>query len=245
LRVENIVVVQTTNVMESRSGNSTSGTDNPAFSFTGFSSTISSTKSTAPGCTSPGSSIFTETTSPTPSFTVTPTFMIPQTPYTVAVSWGYMSTTQYQESSNLVLQTALTGVSSTTFPALTTAFASGPGDATNNTWVTIGTIVPTVPNPTLTFTYVSGLSSSRWYVDAVQFISGFQLVLQSPQMNSNGVFSFNMTGGTANSSYTIQKSTNLVNWTNVETIYNPSGPVEIILNNGSGKAFYYRAVQSQ
>lgn len=245
LRVKSIVVVQTTNVMESRSGNSTSGTSIPAFSFTGFSSTISSTKSTAPGCTSPGSSIFTETTSPTPSFTVMPNYLIPQTPYTVAVSWGSMSTPQFQESSNLVVQTALTGVSSTSIPALSTAFASGPGDATNNTWVTVGTFTPTVPNPTLTFSYVSGLAANRWYVDAVQFISGFQLILGSPQINSNGVFSFMFTGGIATSSYAIQSSTNLVNWNTVETVNNPSGPVQIVLKNPSGAAYYYRAVQSQ
>ncbi len=182
LRVKSIVIVQTTNIMESRSGNSTSGTSNPAFSFTGFSSTISATKSTAPGCTSPGSSIFTETPSPTPSFTVAPTFLIPQTPYQVAVSWGFIGTTKYQESSNIVVQTAVTGVSGATFPSTTTAFASGPGDATNNTWVTIGAITPNTTNPTLTFTYVSGLSSDRWYVDAVQFISQAPTVLLSPQM---------------------------------------------------------------
>jgi len=243
LRVESVDIVPTTNIMESRSGNSTSGTSNPAFSFTGFSSTISATKSTAPGCSSPGSSIFTGTPSPTPSFTVAPTFLIPQTPYQVAVSWGFINATQYQESGNIVVQTAVTGAS-TTFPSMTTAFASGPGDATNNTWVTIGTITPNITNPTLTFTYVSGLSSNRWYVDAVQFISQIELTLQSPQINSDGIFSFTMMGGNPGSSYTIQSSTNLVDWNSVETISNPTGPTEIVIRNPLGGAYFYRAVSS-
>ncbi len=57
------------------------------------------------------------------------------------------------------------------FPATTTVFSSGSGDAINNTWETVGNITPNVNNPVITFTYVSGLSSGRWYADAVRFIS--------------------------------------------------------------------------
>ncbi len=245
LRVQTIVIVPATNIMESRSGNSTSGTNNPAFSFSGFSSTISATKSAAPGCSSPGSSRFTETPSAAPSFSVTPAFAIPGTPYSVAVSWGYISTGEYQESSNIVVQTSITGASSTTFPSTTTAFESGPGDATNNTWVTVGSFTASTTSPTLTFSLVSGLSAGRWYVDALQFISQVPLTLQSPQMNSNGVFSFTLNGGNASSSCTVQSSTNLVDWNSVETINNPTGPVEIILTNPTDGAYFYRAITSQ
>lgn len=245
LRVKNIIIVPTTNIVESRFGNSTSGTNNPAFSFTGFSSTISATKSSAPGCTSPGSSRFTSTNSPTPSFSVTPSFAIPGTPYMVAVSWGYMSTSSYQESSNIVVQTSITGASSTTFPSTTAAFASGYHDATNNTWVNIGTFTAATTSPTLTFSFVSGLSSDRWYVDALRFISLVPVTLQSPQMNSNGTFSFTLAGGNAGSSYIIQSSTNLVDWNTVKTVSNSGSPVQVLLQPPPGSAYFYRAMLPQ
>jgi autotransporter-associated beta strand protein len=169
LRIIDVVVAKTTNVVESRSGNSTSGVNNPAFSFTGFSSTISATKSSAVGCTSPGSSRFTSTASTSTSFSVTPT-LLAGTTYTVSVSWGYNSS-PYGETPSIVVRPSVTGVSTNTFPATTTVFSSGSGDAINNTWETIGNITPNVNSPTITFTYVSGLSSGRWYADAVRFIS--------------------------------------------------------------------------
>jgi hypothetical protein len=156
-----------------------------------------------------------------------------------------MSTPAYQESSNIVVQTSITGASSTTFPSTTTAFASGPHDATNNTWVTIGTFTATTTSPTLTFSLASGLSSDRWYVDALQFISLVPVTLQSPQINSNGTFSFTLAGGNAGFSYLIQSSTNLVNWNAVTTINNPSGPVPVLLQPPPGSAYFYRAILSQ
>lgn len=169
LRIVSVVIPTTTNVVESRSGNSTSGSDNPAFSFTGFSSTISANKSSAPGCSSPGSSRFTETASASPSFSVTPS-LLAGTTYSVAVTWGYISS-PYGETPSIVVKPAVTGVTNSTFPATTTVFSSGSGDATNNTWETVGNITPSVNNPVITFTYVSGLSSGRWYADAIRFIS--------------------------------------------------------------------------
>jgi hypothetical protein len=67
--------------------------------------------------------------------------------------------------------------------------------------------------------------------------------LQSPQMNADGVFSFTLVGA-AGVSYLIQISTDLVNWTAVETVYNPTGSVEIILNNPpvSNGGYFYRAI---
>ncbi|HEV2328275.1 MAG TPA: glycosyl hydrolase family 79 C-terminal domain-containing protein, partial [Verrucomicrobiae bacterium] len=169
LRIINVVISRTTNVVESRIGNRTSGSDNPAFSFSGFSSTISATKSTAPGCSSPGSSRFSNTASTSTRFSVTPS-LLAGTTYSVSVSWGYNSY-PYGETPGIVVSPTATGVSSRTFPATTTVFSSGPGDATNNTWETVGNITPNVNNPVITFNWVSGLSSERWYADAVRFIS--------------------------------------------------------------------------
>jgi autotransporter-associated beta strand protein len=169
LRIINVVVSKTTNVVESRFGNSTSGSDNPAFSFSGFSSTISATKSTAPGCSSPGSSRFTETASASPRFSVTPS-LLAGTTYSISVSWGFNSN-PYGETPSIIVSPTATGVSSSTFPTTSIVFSSGSGDTTNNTWETVGSITPNVNNPVITFTYVSGLSSERWYADAVRFIS--------------------------------------------------------------------------
>jgi autotransporter-associated beta strand protein len=169
LRIIDVVIAKTTNVVESRSGNSTSGVNNPAFSFNGFSSTISATKSSAVGCTSPGSSRFSNTASPSTSFSVTPS-LLAGTTYSVSVSWGYNGS-PYGETPTIVVSPTATGVSTNTFPATTTVFSSGSGDAINNTWETVGNITPNVNNPVITFTYVSGLSSGRWYADAVRFIS--------------------------------------------------------------------------
>jgi hypothetical protein len=92
------------------------------------------------------------------------------TTYSVSVSWGYISS-PYGETPSIVVSPTVTGVSSSTFPATTTVFGSGSGDTTNNTWETVGNITPNVNNPVITFTYVSGLGSGRWYADAVRFIS--------------------------------------------------------------------------
>ena len=201
LRVINVAASRTTNIVESRTGNITSGLNNPAFSYTGFSSLISATKSSAPGCSSPGSSRFSSTASSSPSFSVTPT-LIPGTTYTVSVSWGF-NTGANQESVNLVVKPTATGVSSTTFPATSAAFTSGPGDVTNNTWITVGNITPNVANPTITFTYASGLSSGRFYADAVRFVS---------QLPNPGAISFSHAGNQVvlnwPGNFTLQNATN-------------------------------------
>ena len=233
----------TTNVVESRFGSSTAGSNNPAFSFNGFSSAISATKSTAAGCTSPGSSRFTSTASTSTSFSVTPS-LLAGTTYSVSVSWGYNSGASFQESGSIVVSPTATGVSSNTFPATTTVFSSGSGDATNNTWETVGNITPSVNNPVITFTYASGLSSGRWYADAVRFISQPPTILLSPQMNSNGVFTFTLEGN-AGYLYTFQSSTDLVVWNPVLTISNTTtGSIEFFAHNFpvSNGGYFYRAV---
>jgi beta-glucanase (GH16 family) len=169
LRLKLVPLIQTTNILESRIGNSANGLNNPAFVFTGFSSSVSATKSTAPGCTSPGSSRFTTTAATSTSFSVTPT-LVPGITYSVVITWGH-NTGTYQESANIVVRPTATGVSSTTFPSTTTAFSSSPNDANNSTWVTIGNITPNTSTPTVTFTYASGLTSGRFYADAVRFVS--------------------------------------------------------------------------
>jgi autotransporter-associated beta strand protein len=231
----------TTLVLESRFGSSTDGTDNPAFSFNGFSSVISANKSTAPGCTSPGSSRFTTTASPSTSFSVTPN-LLPGTTYTVSVSWGYISS-PYGESSSIVVKPTATGVASTTFPATTAVFSSGSGDATNNTWETVGNITPSQSNPVITFTYVSGLAAGRWYADAVRFISQPSAFLQPPQMNASGIFSFTVSGNPG-AIYGIQSSTDLVVWNPMLTVSNATGSFQIIVDNSSASAgaCFYRTV---
>ena len=66
--------------------------------------------------------------------------------------------------------------------------------------------------------------------------------LQSPQMNSNGVFSF-ILSGPSGYNYAILESTNLVDWSALETVSNATGSVAIILSNSVGFApkYYYRA----
>ena len=201
LRVMNTVPVETTNVVESRSGNSTTGANNPAFSFQGFSSTISSAKSTAPGCTS-ASCRFTGTFTPSPAFSVTPTLLVGPT-YSVAVTWGKIAG-NFPESSNFVVAATIAGVSSTTIPSTTAAFSGGVSNNINNQWVTVGTITPNTANPKLTFTYVSGWTAGRWYVDSVQFIS----VLPRPGSISIGIQDTNLVmNWTGN--FTLQSSTNV------------------------------------
>ncbi len=169
LRIIDVVISPTTNVVESRFGSSTAGSNNPAFSFSGFSSTISATKSTAPGCSSPGSSRFSNTASTATWFSVTPS-LLAGTTYSVSVSWGF-NDSPYEETPSIVVSPTAVGVSGSTFPATTTVFSSGSGDAIRNTWETVGNITPNVNNPVITFTWASGLSSGRWYADAVRFIS--------------------------------------------------------------------------
>lgn len=169
LRIISVVIATTTNVVESRFGSSTSGTNNPAFAFGGFSSTISATKSSAPGCSSPGSSRFSNTASTSTWFSVTPS-LLAGTTYSVSVSWGF-NDSPYEETPSIVVKPTPTGVSNSTFPATTTVFSSGSGDTIRNTWEIVGNITPNVNNPVITFTWVSGLSSGRWYADAVRFIS--------------------------------------------------------------------------
>jgi autotransporter-associated beta strand protein len=169
LRIISVVIPTTTNVVESRFGSSTSGSNNPAFSFSGFSSTISATKSSAPGCSSPGSSRFSNTANTSTWFSVTPS-LLAGTTYSVSVSWGF-NDSPYEETPSIVVSPAVIGVSNSTFPATTTVFSSGSGDAIRNTWETVGNITPNVNNPVIKFIWVNGLSSGRWYADAVRFIS--------------------------------------------------------------------------
>ncbi|HEV2694833.1 MAG TPA: glycoside hydrolase family 16 protein [Verrucomicrobiae bacterium] len=202
LRIKSVVPVATTNVVESRSGNSTTGANNPAFSYTGFSSTISATFSTAAGCTAT-SSRFSNTAQPTTAFSVTPTLLVGPT-YNVDVTWGKNTGTS-MEANTLTIAPSASGVSATTFPASTLAFSSGPANTTNSVWKNIGTITPTTTSPTVTFTYVSGMGTGRFYATAVRFTS----VLPTP-----GTMSFAMAGSTNmvlnwSGTFTLQSSTNV------------------------------------
>lgn len=68
------------------------------------------------------------------------------------------------------------------------------------------------------------------------------VVLLSPQANTNGVFSFTLSGPSG-FIYDIQDSTDLVNWANVGAVDNSSGTVRVSINNGSTNvAYYYRAM---
>jgi hypothetical protein len=68
-------------------------------------------------------------------------------------------------------------------------------------------------------------------------------VLQSPQMNSAGVFSFTVSGN-AGYWYAIQSSTDLVNWNTVETVNNTTGSIQVFVENPpvSGAGYFYRAI---
>jgi hypothetical protein len=202
LRVKAVLPVITTNVVESRSGNTTTGSDNPAFAYAGFSASVSATKSTAPGCAS-SSSRFSGTAATSTGFSVTPTLTVGPT-YTVDVTWG-KNTGTFVETPALTVKPTATGVSSSALPATSTAFSAGSGSVSNSVWVRVGTITPNTPNPTITFTYSSGLSSGRWYADAVRFIS----VLPSPTTiaatfttNNNLVLNWN-------NSFTLQSATDV------------------------------------
>ncbi len=69
--------------------------------------------------------------------------------------------------------------------------------------------------------------------------------LQSAQVNSNGVFSF-VLSGPSGYNYAIQESTNFVDWSALETVSNTTGSVQVILSNSVGSApnYYYRAVRA-
>jgi hypothetical protein len=68
-------------------------------------------------------------------------------------------------------------------------------------------------------------------------------VLQYPQITSAGVFSFTVSGN-AGFWYAIQSSTDLVNWSTVETVNNTTGSVQVIVNNppAAGGGYFYRAL---
>jgi len=70
-------------------------------------------------------------------------------------------------------------------------------------------------------------------------------MLESPQINADGIFSFTLVAA-AGYSYTIQSSTNLIDWDSVETVSNETGSVEIVVRNPpqSSSGFYYRAILS-
>ncbi len=69
-------------------------------------------------------------------------------------------------------------------------------------------------------------------------------VLQSPQFSSKGVFSFTLAGN-AGFSYDIQTSTDLINWSTLETVPLSTGTAQIVQSNPAGSTWYYRARLSQ
>jgi len=108
------------------------------------------------------------------------------------------------EANNMIIAPSASGVSATTFPATTAAFSSGPGNTTNSVWENIGTITPNTTSPTVTFTYVSGMGSGRFYADAVRFTS----LLPAPGTMAAGMAGTNMVINWSGS-FTLQSSTNV------------------------------------
>lgn len=106
--------------------------------------------------------------SPAPAFKISPALKSGVT-YKVDVTFGTSKT--QRASSNLVVTVMTEGVTNSTIPATTTAFQ----EANANSWTTLGEITATTGKPSLTFTYASGTLStnppSRWYADAVRFVS--------------------------------------------------------------------------
>jgi cell wall-associated NlpC family hydrolase len=69
--------------------------------------------------------------------------------------------------------------------------------------------------------------------------------LQSPQINSHGVFSFTVVGP-AGSSCTIQSSTNLIDWDSLDTVDNTTGSFEFIAEKDPypNTHYFYRVMLS-
>jgi len=76
--------------------------------------------------------------------------------------------------------------------------------------------------------------------DAV-VVSGIQPTLQAMQMSQYGAFTFSV-NGTAGANYAIQTSTDLVNWTLLETVTNAASAIQIIQGTSGSAPCYYRAI---
>jgi len=83
------------------------------------------------------------------------------------------------------------------------------------------------------------------YVRHLIHIFDAPTILQSPQLNPSGEFTFTLTGNPG-ANYTIQCSTNLVIWTPVSTASNITGSIQFFTGNSpvSNGGYYYRAVMS-
>jgi fibronectin-binding autotransporter adhesin len=166
--ISGLTAVGETVVISSRSGDATTGANNPAFSLTGFSATPSSVHSSAAGNTAL-SSRFANSITTTPSITVTASGLVPFATYEVSITFGTATGTS-TPSTTVVVTTSTTGTSSSTLPSSSTAFQSGSGGV--NAWLVIGSIVPNGSSPAITFTYSGGTvaSSSRWYADSIRLV---------------------------------------------------------------------------
>jgi autotransporter-associated beta strand protein len=169
-------------IEQSRIGGATQK-NNPDFVFTNFTSTTTGDHSTAPGIVSgistssriaatgnPGTNGDSVTISPnggngTISNTSTlATGLQIGTTYLVSVSFNNNSTAA---SPDIVVTCSDTGMSGidTFNGASSTAFQSGNG---YNKWIPVGYITPGTANPTIQFSYASGVSG-RWNVDSILF----------------------------------------------------------------------------
>jgi fibronectin-binding autotransporter adhesin len=167
-----ISVLGETVIIESRSGSSGTGSNNPLYTYgSGFSATPSTVKSTASGCTSPGSCRFSTTANATSFFTVSPTLVANAT-YSVEVTLNSaIPPSSSAASATITATVTTTGTSSATLTSPTSAFQGG-GPGSNN-WALVGSIVPNTTTPTITFTYAGGTlntSGNRWNADAIRFI---------------------------------------------------------------------------
>lgn len=103
------------------------------------------------------------TNNPPPAFKVQP-LLDPNKPYKVEVTFGTSST--YGASTDLEVAITAEGVASSTLTNTGAFKAAGA-----NAWNLVGLVIPSTNQPSLTFTYKSGILSreSRWYTDAVRF----------------------------------------------------------------------------
>ena len=147
-------------VVESRSGDSVSGANNPAFTYVSFSATISSASSTAPGKTATSSRFSTTAGS---SFSVTPA-LVNATTYLVEVTHTTVANSCSADIVATISGSGFTGLSGTT-----DGFQGARGNGV--AWYGIGYITTTTASPTLTFTHTGGTvdSTHRFYADALRF----------------------------------------------------------------------------
>ncbi|HVM51098.1 MAG TPA: autotransporter-associated beta strand repeat-containing protein, partial [Candidatus Acidoferrum sp.] len=169
---------QTTIFEEARYGpNNANGSNNPDFAYgSGISATLSSIKSTAPGFPVPADSsscrFFGASGTANSWFTVTPSgtnqLTVGQS-YAVGITFGNNTAAGQNQNSNIVVNITDSGTTGIdTVAGLSSVFATNTTPV--NTWGTIGHVTINSATPSFTFTWASGFTNNRWYVDTVRFV---------------------------------------------------------------------------